>query len=328
MKHGIVLAAPTIAEQARVARRAEQAGFDSAWTIEFFNQNGHVRLAAVAAATESITVGNAIAYAFMRTPLLTASAAMDIDELSGGRMVLGLGSGTRSMNERWYSSEWQTPAPARMKEVVALVRAAFAASGGGGLKFEGEFYSASVPLYARPGMVRDSIPVYVAGVARPMVRAAAAVADGLVGHPVYTRKYIADSVLPILEGSDCELAPYVICSVSDDVEQARNEARMQIAFYFTTRLYHTILDAHGWRDRGEVIAAAFKRMDFAAMTAEVSDEMIDAIAITGRPDEVRDQLRQWDGLSEQVLLYPPTVGVADERVSENLDAMVDAFAVS
>jgi alkanesulfonate monooxygenase SsuD/methylene tetrahydromethanopterin reductase-like flavin-dependent oxidoreductase (luciferase family) len=67
-------------------------------------------------------------------------------------------------------------------------------------------------------------------------------------------------------------------------------------------------------------------MDFSAMTAEVSDEMIDAIAITGRPDEVRDQLRQWDGLSEQVLLYPPTVGVAHERVSENLDAMVDTFA--
>jgi len=326
MKYGIVLSAPTIADQVRVAQRAEEAGFDSAWTVEFFSQNGHVRLAAIAAATGRITVGNAIAYAFMRTPLLTAAAAMDIDELSAGRMVLGLGSGTRTMNERWYSSAWQTPAPARMKEVIALVRAAFAAAGGGGLSFDGDFYSVNIPMYARPGAVRESIPVYLAGVAPPMVRAAAEVADGLVGHPVYTRKYIADRVLPILEGSDCELAPFVICSVGDDVDQARNEARAQIAFYYSTRMYHVILDSHGWRDKGATIAAAFKRLDFAAMTREVSDEMVDAIAITGRPDEVRDQLRQWEGLTEQVLLYPPTVGVAAERVRENLDATVDTFS--
>ena len=94
MKHGIILGSPTIAGQMKTAQRAEAAGFESVWTTEFFNAHGRVRLAAVATATERVKLGTAIAYAFMRTPMLAASAAMDIDEISDGRMILGLGSGT------------------------------------------------------------------------------------------------------------------------------------------------------------------------------------------------------------------------------------------
>jgi probable F420-dependent oxidoreductase len=326
MRHGLILAAPTIADQVEAARRAEAAGFDSVWTIEFFNQHGFVRLAAVAAATERVRVGTAIAYAFMRTPLLAASAALDIDEISGGRMILGLGSGTRSMNERWYSVPFEHPPAPRMREAVALVRAAFWAAKGGGLRFEGKYYDVQIPMYTRPDAARETIPIYVAGVNRGMIRTAAAVADGLVGHPVYTRKYIREHVLPELEGSRCQLAPYVVCSISDDVEEARREARAQVAFYYSTKLYHTILDAHGWRPAGEEIAAAFRRLDFAAMAAAVSDEMLDAIAIAGRPAEVRDRLKQWEGLSDQALLYPPTIGASPERVRENLVAITETFA--
>jgi len=267
MRPGLVLAAPTIADQIAAARHAEARGFDSVWTIEFFNMHGFVRLTAVAAATARVKLGTAIAYAFMRTPILAAAAALDIDELSGGRMILGLGSGTRSMNERWYSVKFDDPPAPRMREAVKLVRAAFAAQKGGGLKFDGRYYQVDIPQFARPGAPRAEIPVYVAAVNRGMIRAAAAVADGLVGHPIFTRKYIAEHVLPELAGSRCALAPYVICSVSDDVDRARREARAQIAFYYTTKLYHSVLDTHGWRSVGEEIAAAYRRGDFAAMSA-------------------------------------------------------------
>ncbi len=84
---------------------------------------------------------------------------------------------------------------------------------------------------------------------------------------------------------------------------------MQIAFYYTTRLYHSILKPHGWEGIGETIAAAFRKGDFAAMAAAVPDEMVDAIAIAGRPEEVRDQLKQWEPLADHVLLYSPSVGM-------------------
>ena len=92
MRYGLILTAPSIAGQIAAARTAEAHGFHSVFTLEFFHQHGLVRLGAVAAATERVQVGTAIAYAFMRTPLLAASAAMDVDEISYVRLFLGRGS--------------------------------------------------------------------------------------------------------------------------------------------------------------------------------------------------------------------------------------------
>ena len=328
MRYGLILSAPSIAEQIAAAQTAERHGFHSVWTLEFFHQHGLVRLGAVAAATERVQVGTAIAYAFMRTPMLAASAAMDVDEISQGRVILGLGSGTRSMNVKWYSMPFDDPPAPRMREAIELIRAAIDAQKGGGLSYQGQYYQVNIPQYARPGAARARIPIYLAGVNKYMIRTAAAVADGLIGHPIYTRKYIQEKVLPVLEGSSCELAPYVITSISEDPDQARREARAQIAFYYTTRLYHSVLDVHGWRPIGETIADAFKRMDFKAMEAAVPDEMVDAIALVGTPDEVRDRVSQWDGLSEHLLFYSPSVGMTPGRVQENLTAIAETFGTS
>ncbi len=325
MKYGLILTRSTIQGQIDAAQRAEGAGFESVWTTEFFNANGLVRLAAIATATKRVQLGTGIAYAFMRSPMLAASAALDIDELSDGRMLLGLGSGTKTMNENWYSTPFDAPPAPRMKDAIGLIRAAFAAQKGGGLNYQGPHYNVNIPQFSRPGAPRASIPIAIAAVNRGMIKTAAAVADGLVGHPIYTRKYIAETVLPLLEGSQCALLPYVIASVADDPAQARNEARMQIAFYYTTRLYHSVLQPHGWTGIGETIAAAFRKGDFAAMAAAVPDEMVDAIAITGRPDEVREQLNQWRTLADHVLLYSPSAGIKPARVAENVDAIIDTF---
>ncbi len=325
MKYGIILTAETIADQIKAAQVADSRGFYSVWTTEFFHQHGLVRLGAVAAATERVKIGTAIAYAFMRTPLLAASGAMDVDEISGGRVILGLGSGTRSMNEKWYSIPFDKPPAPRMRDAIGLIRAAVSAQKGGGLSYESENYNVTIPMFARPHAPRPEIPIYLAAVNKGMIKTAAAVADGLIGHPIFTRKYIRDVVLPELEGSNCELTPYVMCSISEDEAEARREVRAQIAFYYTTKIYHSVLDVHGWRPIGEEVATAFRKMDFKAMAEAVPDELVDAIAIAGRPDDVRDQLGQWEGLAEHVLFYPPSVGVAPERVNQNLHAIIETF---
>lgn len=327
MRHGLILAAPTIAGQIDTAQRAEAAGFDSVWTTEFFNANGLLRLAAVASATEHVQVGTAICYAFMRSPMLAASAAMDIDELSGGRMILGLGSGTERMNREWYSMPFDDPPAPRIKDAIGLVRAAITAQNDRGLRYDGPYYQVNIPAYSRPGAARPKIPIGLAAVNRGMIRAAAACADGLIGHPVFTRTYIRKVVLPELDGSRCALWPYVVTAIADEADQAREEARRQIAFYYTTRLYHSILEPHGWKQVGEAIASAFRQGDFQAMTEAVTDEMVDEIAIAGTPDEVRDRLTQWGPLADRVLLYSPSVGMKPERVQENLDAIIHTFGI-
>lgn len=333
MRPGLVLMSGSARGDVALAQRAEEAGFDAVFSIEFFNRHGYVPLGAIAQATKRIRIGTAIANAFTRTPLLHASAAMDLDELSGGRMILGLGSGTRRMNEDWYAVPFSAPA-ARMRELVALLRAAFAAQGGGGLDFQGRFWRIRVPIYSRPGAARPQIPIWVAAVNRGMIAAAGAAADGLVGHPIATRRWHREVTLPGLRAAEsdagradgaCRLAPYVITSVDPDREQALRDAKAQIGFYLTTALYHSVLDLHGLRAVGEACRAAFRRMDLRAMAEAVPDALVDEIAIACPPDEARQRLEQWADLTEDPLFYPPTVGVQPERVRANLDAILELF---
>ncbi len=333
MRSGLILVSGSVRGDVALAQRAERAGFDSVFTIEFFNRHGFVPLAAIAQTTTRIRIGTGIANAFTRTPLLHASAAMDLDELSGGRMVLGLGSGTRRMNEDWYGVPFSAPA-ARMTELVRLLRAAFEAQRGGGFRFDGDFWKLKVPLYARPGAARPQIPIWIAAVNRKMVHAAGLVADGLVGHPVATRRWHREVSLPGIRAGEaqagraagaCVLAPYVLCAIADSREQALREVKGQIGFYYTTELYHSILDLHGLRAVGQACRAAFRSFDMKALAEAVPDALVDEIAIACTPDEARDRLAQWEGLTEDPLFYPPSIGVRPERVVENADAILDVF---
>src|SRR4051812_36920370 len=106
---------------AEAARLAEEAGFESVWATEFYDRSATVALAAMAQATNEIELGSAIAYAFGRTPVVLAAEARDLDELSGGRLTLGLGTGTRRMQQDWHGLDGEHPPP-RMEELVPPVR--------------------------------------------------------------------------------------------------------------------------------------------------------------------------------------------------------------
>jgi probable F420-dependent oxidoreductase len=333
MQSGLILTSGTVRGDVDLAVRAEAAGFDSVFTIEFFNRHGYVPLGAIAQATGRIRFGTGIANSFTRSPLLHASAAMDLDEISGGRMVLGLGSGTRRMNQDWFGVPFSEPA-ARMKELVTLLRQAIASQRGGGFRFDGQFWKLNVPIYSRPGAPRAEIPIWVAAVNRGMIAAAGAVADALVGHPIATRRWHREVTLPGLRRAEeragrevgaCKLAPYVVTSISDDRDQAIQAAKGQIGFYLTTELYHSVLDLHAMREVGQACRKALRSFDVAAMAAAVPDALVEEIAIACTPDEAHDRLAEWEDLTDEPLFYAPTVGVKPERLRANLDAILDLF---
>ena len=116
MHLGLLLELPTQRENVAIARRAEDAGFDSAWAPEFHNHSGPLALAAAALETERIELGTAIAWAFGRSPLLTAVTALDLDEMSGGRFLLGLGTGTRRMRTDWLGAPAEKPRDAAARD--------------------------------------------------------------------------------------------------------------------------------------------------------------------------------------------------------------------
>src|SRR5438552_13658035 len=134
---GLLLELPTQRENVELARQAEQAGFGSAWAPEFHNHSGVLALAACAVATDRIELGTAIAWAFARAPLLTAVTALDLDEMSEGRFLLGLGTGTRRMRTDWLGADGDHPAK-RVRETIEAVRAVWDAESAGRIEYEGE----------------------------------------------------------------------------------------------------------------------------------------------------------------------------------------------
>lgn len=315
-------------EIAASARLAEDAGFASVWATEFYDRSATVALAAMAQATSRITLGSAIAYAFGRTPLVWAAEARDLDELSGGRLIVGLGTGTRRMQRDWHGLDGEHPAP-RMEELVPLLRRLLRLHEGP-VEHHGRFYRVSVrptvPVQPPP---RADLPVFLAGVNPRMCEAAGAVADGLVGHPLFTVEYVRDVVRPALARGAARgarptavpIAGYLTCSVGEDREAARQAARAVVAFNSTVKTYRVVHAHHGFEDRAERIRAHWQAGDFAAAVEHVDDEMLDTIALAGTAEEVRERFeRRWSGIYEHTLLWPPAFTGLD-----GVRAVVEAF---
>jgi probable F420-dependent oxidoreductase len=331
---GITILRGGIETIAATAAKAEAAGFDAAWTPEFYTRSAVVTLARIASLTERCRVGTGIAYATGRSPLVLATEARSLDELSGGRLILGLGTGTKRMMEDWHGVAPDAPA-SRMEELVPLLRRLWRLHEGP-VVHDGRFYRCHVTPTAEttPG-VREDIPVYTAGVNPRMVQVAGRVADGLLGHPLFSRGYVDDIVRPAIEagkrradrdGGPVELVGIVICSIAEDPEQARREAAAQLAFYAAPKTYGALLDASGFGPAGEAIRAAFAERDFAAMAAAVPEQMIDAMAAAGTLDDVRARLEEAAEVFDHVVLYPPSFGLSAERCDELAASLVEQLA--
>jgi probable F420-dependent oxidoreductase len=331
---GIVLLGGNLRTVVDLTERAEAAGLDSVWTTEFYERSATVSLAAMAQCSQRVTLGSAIAYAVGRSPLVLSVEARDLDELSGGRLILGLGTGTRTMQRDWHGADPDAPA-VRVEELVPLLRR-FWAMDEGGIDHDGRFYS----VHLRPTVdvtppLRPDIPVYLAGVGARMIRAAGTVADGLVGHPIFTRRYVEEVARPALadgasragrKESGVALAGYVICSIHDDPAVARAEAKAQIAFYAVVRSYAAVFALHGYEQDVADIRAAWQRRDRDAMIAAVPDGLVDLMAVTGPPDEVRERFAaDFADLYDHALLYSPSFGLSNQRFADNLHAIIETF---
>jgi probable F420-dependent oxidoreductase len=333
---GILSVPPSIGEITRLAQDAEDAGFDSVWTGEYFSRNAFTTLTAMALATRRIAVGSGIAYAFLRSPVQLAMAAADVDEVSHGRMNLGLGAGTRAQNENWYGVPFASPGP-RLEETVAIARALWSHQGGA-FKHTGRFYNLSIPNFVRHRQQRERIPVHL-GVASPyMLRLAGRIADGLLGHVTYTRSYYRKVALPALERgareagrntADIDNAISVLTVIDRDRAQARRDAAAWLSFYYVGKVFHGILDFHGWNEEKAAIVSAFRSMSLDRMSAAISDRVWgEVLTLVGTADEVRRQWREISELARNVILLAPAPygGLSFDRYQDNYREIFALFS--
>jgi probable F420-dependent oxidoreductase len=323
---GVCVLAGRMADTIEIAAAADAAGLDAAWTSEFNDRSAIVALAAMAQHTNTCRVGSAIAYAVGRSPLILANEARGIDELSGGRLVLGLGTGTKGMQIGWHGvGDPESPA-VRLEELIPLLRRIWKLHEGP-VRHEGRFYSMNLTATAEVlPPVRDQIPIYTAGVNRRMIETAGRVSDGLVCHPTFSSRYVHEVVRPAIakgaekagrDPGDVEVVGMLLCSVHDDEEVARRELAAQLAFYAAPRAYAPMLEASGFAAEGERIRAAFADRDHEAMIAAVSDEMLDAIGVAGTPEQVRAGIARRERDFDHTSLYSPSFTMTLERVQQN-----------
>ena len=317
-----------------LVQRWEADGIEGVWVPQIFGLP-QVTLAAAAAVTRRIKLGSGIALAFTRSPLETACSVIDLDHISNGRAVLGLGSSAQSQIEGSFGMPYGKPL-AHMREVVSQVRAVIEKGHTGELQLlEGEFTTLDLSRFRLTGpALRSAIPIYLPAIFEKACAQAGEIADGLLGHPLWTTQWIHEKVETHLrkglekagkKRSDFDLNLMIFTVINDDLEEAINDARANIAFYTQSRQYLRYFEAIGFGEKALAIQKAFSQQDFAAMSQACPDEMVRAITILGSAEEVEAQVLDRARFADSITPVVPQFGIEDSKAAIYRDRIADLF---
>jgi F420-dependent oxidoreductase-like protein len=305
-----------------LAREAERLGFDSIWTAEAYGSDAVTPLTWVGAHTTKIRLGTAIMQMPARTPAMTAMTAMTLDALSGGRFILGLGPSGPQVVEGWHGVAYGKPL-ARTREYVTIVRQILAREGA--LEFKGEHYQ--IP-YTGPGASglgkplksilhgRKDLPIYTASISPNGVACSAEVADGLL--PVWMVPERIDLFqpdlskgfaraneerrkrgLPLKSLANFDIAPFVTCILGDDLEKCRMPVKGMLALYIGgmgargKNFYNDYTKRLGYEAEAREIQDLYLSGKKAEAMAAVPNQLVDAIALVGPKERIRDRIQAW-----------------------------------
>jgi probable F420-dependent oxidoreductase len=311
--------ASDLAGAAHHAQEAEETGYDGVWTSET-SHDPFLPLALAAEHTKRVELGTSITVALARSPMTMANVGWDLNGYSRGRMMLGLGSQIKPHIEKRFSMPWSHPAP-RMREFILAMRAIWDCwQNGTKLEFRGQFYTHTIMTpFFNPGPNEFGPPrVFLAAVGEGMTRTAAEVADGMLVHGFTTERYLREVTMPIIEAGlrasgrsrqDYQLA-YQAFVVTGETEQEMEDAaigtRKRIAFYGSTPAYRPVLELHGWGDLETELNTLSKRGEWDEMGRLIDDDVLDAFAVKGTPEEIPTLLRQrFGGVIDRISLYTP-----------------------
>ncbi|KPF84115.1 LLM class flavin-dependent oxidoreductase [Novosphingobium sp. AAP93] len=312
----------------------EAAGVEGVWAPQIFGAPFTV-LAAAAAVTSRIKLGTGIALAFTRSPLETACSAIDLDHISDGRAVLGLGSSAESQIEGSFGMPYGKPL-AHMREIVGQVREVIARGHTGELaRLEGEYHSLDLSHFrlVRPAR-RSAIPIYLPAVFEKACEQAGALADGLLGHPLWTTGWLRDRVGQSVQAGldragrsrsaiDINLMMFTV--INPDRAEAISDARANIAFYTQSPQYLRYFSEIGFGTEAKAIQAAFAAQDYEAMAKACSDDMVSAITIVGSADEVLAQVAERAALADSITPVVPQFGIAPDKAAHYRQRIAEVF---
>jgi probable F420-dependent oxidoreductase len=331
MQVDVMLTPQPLARMDDVARSIEAAGIDGILFTEGA-RTAFLSAAVAAVAAPSLELSTGVAVAFPRSPMVTAQVAWELQEATGGRFRLGLGTQVRTHIVRRYGMEFDAPGP-RMRDYVQAVKACFAGFRGAPLEHRGEFYELTwMSRQWSPGPIDVADPkVDVAAVNPWMLRMAGEVADGVHVHPIGEPGYLARHVLPEVargatemgrDPADVSIIVPVNVIVGDSEEERaadRELLRGMLSFYGSTPNYAFIWDEAGFEGTTERIRERQKAGDVAGMAAQITDDHIATFCTEATWDHLAAALvDKYAGIASRLVLYNATMGRPDrlERFGE------------
>jgi len=315
------------------ARTVESLGYDGLM-VEETKVDPFVVMALAAQATSHVKVGTAVAIAFARSPTVTAMAAWNLQRLSGGRFILGLGTQVKGHIERRFGFHWSAPGP-WMREYVQAVRAVWNSwQTGQPLDFVGEHYRLNliVPLFDPGPIEQPRIPIHLAAVNEYMCQVAGEVGDGVRPHPVCTADYIEEIMLPALaRGASLagrsnntyavSIKPLIATAADEQTLRDRiRDVRARISFYASTPAYRAAFVHHGLGDLADELKLLSKAQRWEEMPRFITDDVLEMYAVVGLFDDIAQKLKaRYGGCVTNVEFSIP---VNDDHDRERLQAML------
>lgn len=298
-----------------LARQAEELGFDGIGAPEL-KRDPFLTCALAATTTNRLTLATSVAIAFPRSPMVVAYQARNLQDLSKGRFVVGLGTQVKGHIERRFSTVWDSPGP-RLQEYVESLRAIWGAwQQETPLDYRGKFYSFTLmtPEFSPPPSDYPSPKVQIAAVNAYNIRLAGELCDGLRVHPFSTPEYTRDVIWPNVRAGakkagrsldDFEMIGtgfIATGSTEEEVQRAREDARYRIAFYASTRTYLPVLEHHGWQEINPKLRDLIAKNRWDDLARVVSDEILDGFCIAATYDTIVERVHE--RLGELVTTIP------------------------
>jgi F420-dependent oxidoreductase-like protein len=332
MKLGVAIAywglGLTAADQLDIARAAEDAGYDSIWSAEAYGSDAATVLGWLAGATSRIKLGSAIFQMPARSPAMTAMTAATLDQLSGGRMLLGIGSSGPQVAEGWHGQRFANQIQ-RTREYVAVVRKALARER---LAFSGE--TLQLPLPDGPGKalkltiapIQDRIPIFIAALGPKNVALVGEIADGWL--PLFfSPEHVGQLKAPLEEGAaragrsvaEIRICPTVNVHITDDLAAARDSLRPLLALYVggmgsrEKNFYNRLVRSYGFEDAAREVQDLYLDGRPRDAAAALPDELLDLVGLIGPPERVRERLRAFRDAGVDTLIVQVMHGDAEER---------------
>ncbi len=290
-----------------IAQEAEKLGYDALFTAEAWGSDVFTPLAWIGAHTERIRLGTGIAQISARAPTATAMAAMTLDHLSGGRMILGLGVSGPQVVEGWYGRPFGKPL-ARTREYVDIIRQVLARQEP--VTNDGEHYplpytdegawGLGKPLKSIVHPLREDLPIFLGAEGPKNVAMTAEIADGWLPlyYSPYRQEVYADQIAHTKPGF--EIMQNVPVVISDDVEEALLPLKQNLALYIggmgskSQNFHNALVKRMGFEEAAEKIQDLFLAGKKDAATAAVPSELADEISLVGSVDRIKDRLQAWE----------------------------------